>query len=293
MFDIPSKKELEENSGDYSNTPLEPGNYIIKIEKIEIRPAPTFENRTPNYKVPTIAYNLVSLVYKMESGDPLIDIEGKEVAPLTKWIFRQVNPFSIGFQKDNATPSFMRGLLAIMLGVKVTDKLSPEDFVLLNKGLRVVQDKELKDRFRQELEDLKSKGIPSQLAAEGYQAIPEVRQYAGRYIGATLQIKTRDSGSENVISQFNKVPVSFVTPKPEEIEKEMEQFEKSYAKMVAKTTVKDREKFGFSPMDASPEQPEAAQTAPAPAPATPEVANATVDSDVIDDEMLDVEDVAF
>ena len=65
-------------------------------------------------EVPDAVQNVVRikmLVYGLKSGDPLVDVNGKEVKPLERLIIKDVKPFG-GFSKKDGSPSDYRMFFA-------------------------------------------------------------------------------------------------------------------------------------------------------------------------------------
>lgn len=223
-YEIPSQEEVK-NDGEYSNNPLEAGNYLAKIGKIDFVKKPTWNNGGWDHSNLKWSYSLILLPYSLESGSTMKDTELKEVNPLTRWLFREINPFSMGFMPDNATPSFMRAIVAYLTGQNLQGRIKPDGFILLDSADNVVNDEETRNKFIAE----QSQPLDNRpMNKAGYKAVPDIRMYEGKYIAISVEV---DSKGRNKVSKFSRLPDNFnPTEDPEAIQK----FQEGYQKMIDK-----------------------------------------------------------
>jgi hypothetical protein len=228
-------KEEEANKG---SNPLESEDYIIKIAKIDLAKAPSFDNGTPNWNRMVLTFKTVCLPYALKAGGVMKDNRGKDVEPLTRFIFRDINPFSTGFQPDKVTPAFTRAIIAYMEGTPIDQRLKSPDFVLIDPNGNVVTDPALRKAF---LAEVSSTDIERKLISKGYQAIPDLRAYEGRYIGCAMEIDTKTG--RNKITKLSKLPSTFAPPTAEFEKPLLEKFMESYTKMKRKSDERDSQKM--------------------------------------------------
>jgi hypothetical protein len=170
-------------------------------------------------------YRLILLPYSLESGEAIKDTTGKDVESLSRWLFREVNPFSMGFMPDQATPSFMRAIVSYMTGQPVRGRLKPDGFILLNKDDVLIEDQKLRSDFIAESKlDLELRTLTN----SGYKAIPDIRLYEGKYIACSIEV---DAKNRNKISKFSRLSPTFI---PQESSETLLKFKEGYAKMLAK-----------------------------------------------------------
>lgn len=226
-FTLPSHEEIKNSSQYPENKPLKAGNYIIKLAKIdfELRPAWNAKLKSFDYSNLDWVYKIIALPYGMENGDDLLDADKTLVEPLTRWIFKEVNPYAIGFLLDNATPSNMRALLCYLTGQNTQGRIVPEGFILLNEKKEIVTDKKIIKEFLDEQEkDIDERDY----LKKGFRAVPDIRPYEGNYISASVEI---DAKGRNKISKFNEISSKF---KPVEDQEKIDKFNESYRKMQEK-----------------------------------------------------------
>ncbi len=226
-YELPSREELKDQDGEYNAQPIEAEDYIVKIGKIIPELKPIWNNKTKSFDPSQLkfVYTLILLPYSLKSGDAMKDIEGKDVDKYGRWIWREVNPFSIGFQPDNATPSFMRALICYVTGQDVQGRIKPEGFILLDKAQRVVTDEALRSKF---LSEMTLEIDERAMIKAGYKSVPDIRAYEGDYIGCSIEV---DAKGRNKISRFSKLPKSF---EAEEDTEKLEKFKESIEKMQEK-----------------------------------------------------------
>lgn len=224
---LPSQKEIEESQGG-SFVALKAGNYIGKLGKIRLLLRPTWNSITQsfdeNHKDWT--YKTIILPYAKESGDTMVDIEGNKVEPLTRWVWREINPFSIGFKLDK-TPSFMRAIIAYCTGQDIGGNVVAEDFILFDCLSKKVDDEKIRKAF---LAEQNTAFEERKLTGQGYKAIPDIISYEGKYIGCSVVV---DAKGRNKITLLGELPSNFKADAEIEREK-MPKFEESYEKMIIK-----------------------------------------------------------
>jgi len=224
-YELPSQDEIKNSKPDYA--PLKPGNYIVKLMKIDFQLKPIWNAKTFSWDntQKKWVYTIIALPYGMENGDGMFDVNVNEVLPLTKWLFKEVNPFAIGFLKtDNATPTNMRALLCYLTKQDVSGRVVPEDFILLKENEEIT-DKELRAKFLEEQSKLVDERT---MIKEGYKAVPDVRMYEGEYIACNIE--TDITKGRNKISRFSQLSSKFV---PNEDKEKLDKFYEAYDKMMA------------------------------------------------------------
>ena len=228
-YEIASQEDLKNNPEYGDIKPLKSGNYIVKLAKIVLELKPTWNPsiKNWNYNEMKWVYNVIALPYAMENGDEMQDVEKTPVKPLTKWIFREINPFSIGFLPDNVTPSNLRAVIAYTTGQDVHGKIKPAGFILIDKEQKIVTDDAKRQAF---IEDQKKTIDERTFVKEGYKPIPDIRSYEGKYIACAIGVDTK---GRNKITRFSEVSSKFQPSKAEEDEK-MPKFLESYNKMLEK-----------------------------------------------------------
>jgi hypothetical protein len=230
-FNFQSKKEIDESKT--GGTPLVAENYICKVVKVELRKAPTFANGTPNWKDLTLSYCAICLPVCPKGGTIIRDINGKEVKPLTRWLFKNFSPFSWQFTREKE-PAALRAFIGYMMGlVNLEDGFLAEKGVLIDKDLNIIDDDALMAKYS---EERNNPSVPNVMLQAGYRAIPDARIYEGRYIAC--DVETDSVNGVNKVTHFRKLPEGYQPPK--EDPEALEQFEKSYAKMKEK----QNEKYG-------------------------------------------------
>jgi len=236
MF-MPSQKELDKQNEESMGAPLPADDYIVKVAKIALKKVPTFFNKVPNWNHLTLGWKLVCLVHSTKSGDVLKDTTGKEAKPLSRWIYRDIDPFKI--QSYQGTPSFLRAFLGYMQGITdvTNDRIPFPDIVVVDKDLVTVTDEAKREKMKKELTD---SAEPKDMHKAGYMHLADVTSFEGNYIGCSVEI---DKNERNRISKFSKLPDSFEAPTPEVEQEAMAKFEEGYAKMIKKVADRDAERI--------------------------------------------------
>ena len=237
IYEIPSKEEYDKQN-QTNSIPVEDEDYIVKIAKIDYRLRPGFIKGKLNYTDMQPTFTMICLPIALKGGGQMRDIQGNSVKPLTKWIWRDINPRSIGWQPDKITPSFMRALIAYMEGVDPKDKIQAPGFILLDNNLNEVQDKSKRKEFLQELKNQREEGIRGKLMKEGYLIIPDIRSYEGRYIGCCVEVMQKGS---NKITKFSKLPQNFTEPDKDFEKLALEKFKENYKKMLERRKQREAE----------------------------------------------------
>lgn len=223
-FVIPSQDELNSQSQSSEFLPVEAEDYIIKLAKIELRDAPTFVGNKPQHDKTEKKFRVVCLPFALKAGGVMRDVQGQEVKPLTRWIWKDLS-FKTNFMPDHTTPTFLRALIAYLEGKNVNDSIAAPTFILLDKNKNEVTDKNIRAIF---IGDTNGR---AKLQAQGFEAVPDIRPYEGRYVACAIEV---DAKGRNKITKFSKLPESFYPPTPDAEKEMMEKFEVSYAKFKAK-----------------------------------------------------------
>lgn len=164
MFSVPSKDKV--NTG-YPALPND--NYVAYISKLtpfkKIQKYDSFKakGRVDVDKLEPAdideVHEIELAIYSLKSTDPLKDVEGNAINPLQTRVWKQVNPKSVGYQKDNS-PTHLRAFLAYTLRQDVDGDLSCDindlvgkfvgvDLVVNEKGQnRVVKFTRVPESFR-------------------------------------------------------------------------------------------------------------------------------------------------
>lgn len=227
---VPTKEEIQE-SKTFEERVLAADDYIGKVAKIELGLQPTWNNATSSYDYSKMAlqYSLVILPYKLKAEEGIFDREGREVKPLTNWLWRKFSPFSIGFNQKNE-PTYLRAFIMYTQGItdpNATLKM-PGVIVLRKKDDSFATPEETK-AYAKAVSDGKSGLISPEEYSEkvkDFKHIPDIRSLEGKYIG--IRVTIGDNG-KNQISSFSKVPSGFVPDETLEAEA-MKKFSESYAK---------------------------------------------------------------
>lgn len=198
-FTLDSKEELDKKGSSIAS--LESDDYIIKIAKVDLIKKPSYVNGGWDYSKMNWTYACIVMVYGLKAGGIMIDAEGREVAPYSRYLFRDINPMSTGFMPDQVTPSFLRGIIAYMEGSKINDRLKAPNFILLDTDDNIITNEAKRDEFLQKI----TKGE----VVEGYKGMPDIRSYAGRYIGCAIETQVKNGKSYNKISKFSRLPADF------------------------------------------------------------------------------------
>lgn len=247
---IPSSEELDKSQSEIVNLP--PDDYIVKVAKIDLVRTPSFTQAgTPNYSQMVLQFRVICLPVRLKSGDPMVDIQGKEVKPLTRWLFRNIDPTRLNKTKDGS-PTFMRSFVINVTGKTDTwGSLDVPDFVLLDKEENVIYDKALREKYYAEAWG----NAQRDLIPQGYKHLFDIRGFEGRYVAVTLNVS--QNGKQG-ITRFGRLPASFVQPSPAEEAEAMTKFMESFGKKMATrgdiippADAFDRE-FGSAPQPTSP-----------------------------------------
>ena len=234
-YELPSREELKNQEGEYDAQPIEAEDYIVKIGKVIPELKPEWDNTTKSFNQNKLkfVYTLILLPYSLKSGDDMKDVTGKDAKAFSRWIWREINPYSIGFQPDNATPSFMRALICYITGQDVQGKVKPEGFILLDKDQNVISDEALRTQF---MSEMKLELDERKMIKEGYKSVPDIRAYEGSYIGCSIEV---DAKGRNKVSRFSKLPKSFSADESGENSEKLEKFDESVEKMLVKKRSKN------------------------------------------------------
>lgn len=242
-FTLPSQKELAEKQGDFA--PLVADDYIVKLASIRLVKEPTWVNGYFDHSKLKPGFEVIVLPYKLKSGDKMVDLQGNEVPPLARWIFRAVNPFSTGFNKQGE-PSFLRAILCHALNQPIGEQLKPPAFVLYDPEGNEVKDEAQRQAFVDELKNPDKQANQDSMIAKGFKGVADIRPLQGKYIGASVALNK----DKNVISKFSKLPDSFVPDSEIEAEatpKFQERFEKFKSKKDARDQAQRSEAAGQDP----------------------------------------------
>lgn len=221
-FMLDSKEEIDQRGG--SMTPLEGEDYIIKLAKVDLVQKPGYVNGHWDYSKLDWVFECLCIVHSLKAGGEMKDVDGGNVEPFSRYLFREVNPKSTGFMPDQVTPSFLRAVIAYMEGTQINDRIQAPNFVLLDSSNKVVEDEALRKQFLEAVQ----KGE----AMNGYTGIPDIRGYEGRYIGSAVEVKVKGDKKTNKISKFSKLPANFVMPEKGVEDAAMENFTKYYTEKV-------------------------------------------------------------
>lgn len=237
---MPSKDELD--NSEYESAPLSPEDYIVKIAKITIGLEPSWNqaaNKFDHSKL-ELQYKMICLPMKLKAEDGLLDTQGRNVKPLTQWLWRQVNPFSIGFNKQGE-PTFLRSVIMYCNGITDPNAVLPmPGVIVLNPDNTFATENDAKMYKEQFLEVKKGDRSVEDflMQKQGFKHIPDIRGLEGKYIGVKL---TLDAKGRNKITAFSKVPTGFVPDT--EIEAEaMPKFQEAFAKLQAKRDTENQNK---------------------------------------------------
>jgi len=227
-MEVPSKEEYKESGQGKDFAPLESGNYICRVSKIDLKKKPKWINGGFNPNVLDWSYSLIILPFSTESGAPMRDTGGEEVKPLTKWIFKDFNPFSLGFTQ-NDVPSMMRSSLCHLSGQNPRERLKLQGIIVIDNANEMVTDEAIITKF---IDESKLEDNAQTLAKQGYKFAPDIRMFEGKYIGCSLEVNEK-KGRNNIVT-LNKLPENFKEPEENSVVKEMCDFTERYEKMIAK-----------------------------------------------------------
>jgi len=223
-FVMPSKQEIDNAPAKF--TPLRAEDYILRLSKVSFVQAPTYLNGAYNGPL-AWKFEVICTVVGLKAGGAMLDKEGQEVSAFQRHLFKDVNPYSVGFQPDGA-PSILRGLVSHLEGKDTNEKLSPPNFILLkNDDDSVVEDANLREQYLTNMRDGK--------LLDGYKAVPDIRPYEGRYIAAnviTSSPKNNPNKIQNKISDFRPMPSTFTKPDAEAEAKAKESFEEYHKNLL-------------------------------------------------------------
>jgi len=245
-FDLNSKAELDQK---VSFAPLEGEDYIVKIASIDLLKAPTYDNRIPNFNKHTWEFRLVLMPVALRAGGQMQTTDRKEIQPFSKYVFKNLNPFSTGFQKTGA-PSICRSFIASIEGIEVNEKLKTPNFVLIDPKNNLVQDEETRAKFVAELKS--EPGAKREMLEKGYTAFPDLSGYVGKYISCTIIVQDEKGKLRNKVTDFKKLPQSFVLPTPEVEKEPMERFKKYHQERLQPRDKENEGRFG-KPTSISPQ----------------------------------------
>jgi len=248
-FVLDSKEELDQKSG--SKPPLEAEDYIIKLAKIDLVQKPAYVNGQWDYRQLNWMFECICIVQGLKAGGEMKDVNGGDVPPFSRYLYREVNPRSLGFQSDKVTPSFLRGLVSYMEECSVNDNLKIPGIILLDKSKQVIRDQETINNFLAEFKkNAKMYGsltdcIKNQNPVAGYYILPDIRSYEGRYVGCAIEAEVKGERKMNKITKFSKLPSVFVKPSQQEEVDALTPFKEYYLKIVVPRR-KDRLDKGVS-----------------------------------------------
>lgn len=236
-YSLPSQKELEEKR---EFPPLSAEDYIVKIGSIELRKVPKFVNGRPVYSTPTVGYKLICIPYSLKAGGTMRLKDGKEVQPLSQYIFRDINPFATGYQQGGTSPTFLRALIAYMEGTDPDASLKAPGMYILDPKDNVVTDPKIIEQMKKEISSVDE---TKTLIAKGYKIIPDITSYEGRYIACAVEVNAK---GKNTITKFSKLPESFKVPTGEEEYDGMKKFLDFYEKITNRMNEQDAKNFGYA-----------------------------------------------
>lgn len=225
-FVIGSKEELEEQ-GSSNFSALAPESYVVYLAVIDFTKAPNWTKaRTMDWSNPTCKYKTICLPVGLRAGGTMRDVEGNEVKPYGKVVFRDINPFAVGFQPDKVSPSHLRGLVQTLENAPMSGQIKPKKVLIIDPDKNEVTNSDLRDKV---LAEATGKVSDKPLTQQGYKVLVDIRDYQGRYIAVDMETKETKGGKLiNVITKFKPVPESFVTPSIDDHTAEMENFMKFY-----------------------------------------------------------------
>jgi len=112
------------SGGDYTNAPLKRQKCVVKIGAVRYARQPSWKSKMPDYSDPVPGFSLVLLPYETRDGETLKDVEGKDVAPLSRWVFKNLNPASLRFT-PSGEPSVSRSFLWESMGLEIEEDNLP------------------------------------------------------------------------------------------------------------------------------------------------------------------------
>lgn len=226
-------EEIKERQA--AREPIEADDYILKVAKITLDMQPTWNQAIKqfDYTKKSLSYSLILLPYKLKvEEDPMRDVSGKEVPPLSRWIWRRMNPFSIAMTKDG-DPSYLRGFTAGVNGESpaLESRVSVPDIAVMHKDTEILVDNATAEQYKAALIKLKKGEItPADFEPfkSKYKHCWDVRSFEGKYVGGRIAV---DAKGRNNLVNFSKVPKAF-KPDPAVEKEAMEKFEKAYSEMM-------------------------------------------------------------
>lgn len=276
-YEVPSAQDAGNSGGDF--VPLKQEEYIVKVAKIWLDKGPTFVNRVPDYQNKVVRYRTICLPYALRSGAPMRDINGEEITPLSRWMFKDFNPLSIGSHASYG-PSTMRQMGAYLQGIENAEPpFSVPDFILIDVNHNPVKDADMRAAFLNN---------PAAMRAKGYNDVWDIRSLAGKFIGCSIALEEKKGKKVNSITRFALLPENFVVPTDESQSEAMTKFEEKFVTFLAKDKERNADRSNSAPSQQSYSQPSTpAASAPASTP-TP-----TTDDVEVAEDMLDTEDIPF
>lgn len=217
-FTLPTPAEIAATQQNRENTPLRSDDYILKLASARLEKQRGY--MTENLE---LRYKLIFLPYKMKAEDGIVDINNGEAKPLTRWLYKDVNPFAMAFKAKSTTPTDMRAILSWIQDIDPNgnEPIKMPNIIVLDKDDNIVSE-ELANKYKQQHQDVRSGAITADeftMYKEGYKFIPDLAPFVGKYIAAKLTVVTNEKKNTkiNKIEGFGRVPSSF---KPDaEVEK--------------------------------------------------------------------------
>ena len=229
LFSLPTQKELDDERP--ISVPLAADEYICKIVRIDLVQGKKFKSQETQ-----LQYKLLLLPYCLKDGGSMVDMNGKEMPPLTKWLTRYLNPFAIGFVQATKSPTLCRSFIYYMNG----ETPSPNKAIKLKKILVVknqqaaneAESLEYRKQFR-EVQNNERKPENFEMRQKGFTHIPDLSIFAGQYVGATVTIDEKEGKSFNKVVSFSKLPKDFV-PDASVEQAAMNKFEETWERIQTK-----------------------------------------------------------
>lgn len=230
-YEIPSREESKSKS-DY--TPLKEGLYILKILGIDLVDRPKWNQAAGafNSSEHELQYKAVFIPYSKADGRPILDIKGEEVPPLLRWVNKDFSPTSMGFNKEG-NASFMRSIICRMTGQEIDGRVKPPNFIVVSPDKKIKTDEKVRQAVLAEhISITKGDNQPTPFHDKGYQLVPDIRQFVGKYIQGKIVVKydaeKRPSG--NNITDLHELPMN-CNPQDnlEQLAKSQASYEKSRA----------------------------------------------------------------
>ena len=211
---VPSAEELKNAKTEYEKAPLQDGVYICRVNKVELRRVPSYWlDKKPDYSKMKLEWQAILSPVKQLSWDPLVNVNGTTVSPLSALIWKKANPFAM-WMKQDGTPSNLRALFAYSLGVPVDGEFKVTKIVVVNKNEEVATEEETKAYAEEFLRLRKGEILPDQakMRNEGFKHVPDLSVIEGKYVSATLAA----GGEYNSVNSLSKIPMSFDPEKTDE-----------------------------------------------------------------------------